>query len=220
MEGTIRVVLVDDSATLRYGLERVFELAPDIGIVGEAGDGQTARMQVAALSPDVVILDCHLPDEDGPQVAEAMRALDRPPHVLAFSAHADEEDVRGMLEAGAVGYLLKEEPPMRIIEAVRAAAGGKGWLSAQVAAHVADQHSDRLNRSSILTEREIQVLRMVAQGKTNAAIAAALNVAERTVCFHLGRTFDKLGVHSRTEAAVWAVAHPMPDNGRGDRPNI
>ncbi len=201
----IHVLLADDHPVLRVGLRILLEQAPDIAIVGEAGNGAEALAQIEALRPEVVVLDCELPGMAGAAVAAEIQRRGLPTRVLALSAYADEYHVRGMLEAGAVGYLLKEEAPEVIVAAVRAAAQGKGYFSPTVAAQMAAWA--RGEHPGGLTEREVEVLRLLAQGRSNQEIAQALRISVRTVEFHVGNILKKLGAASRVEAAVWAKEH-------------
>lgn len=185
----------------------LLEREHDIQVVAEAGDGGEALKQIVSLRPDVAILDCQLPVMNG--VAVAMQIPADPPatRVLALSAYADEKYVRGMIAAKAVGYLLKDEAPQVIIAAVRAAARGEGWFSAKIAAQIAAWATVKGETRRDLSEREWDVLRLVAAGKTNKAIARELHIAERTVEFHLNHIFGKLNVSSRLEAALWMKEH-------------
>jgi DNA-binding NarL/FixJ family response regulator len=203
----IRVLLADDHPALRIGLRVLLEQAADVQVVGETGDGKDALAQIESLRPDVVVLDCELPGMTGAMVAAEARRRGLPTRVLALSAHADERYVRGMIDAGAAGYLLKEEAPGVIVSAVRAAAKGASWFSPIVAAQVAAWARGEKVPSPIadLTEREHQVLRLVAAGKMNKEIGAALGISEKTVEKYLSELFAKLHVASRVEAAVLAV---------------
>ena len=153
-------------------------------------------------APNVVVLDCELPEMEGVEVAQEIRRRDLPVRVLALSSYDDERYVRGMLDAGAVGYLLKDEAPQAIVAAVRAAARGEGYFSPAVAAKVTAW--SRGERPGGLTEREVEVLTLVAEGLPNKQIASQLQVAERTVNFHVSNILHKLGAASRVEATVWA----------------
>lgn len=202
MSETIHVLLADDHPALRLGLRVLLERAPDVELVGEAEDGAEALALVKASRPDVVVLDCELPEMEGVEVAQEIRRRNLPVRVLALSSYDDERYVRGMLDAGAVGYLLKDEAPQAIVAAVRAAARGEGYFSAAVAAKVTAW--SRGERPGGLTEREVEVLALVAEGLPNKQIASQLQVAERTVNFHVSNILQKLGAASRVEAAVWA----------------
>ena len=178
-------------------------------MVGEAGDGVETLAQIEELQPDVTVLDCQLPGMSGVELAAEAERRHLNTRILALSAYRDERYVSGMLQAGAVGYILKDEAPTVIAAAVRAAARGEEWFSPAVAAQVAawrrGEHPARFD----LSDRELAVLRLVAEGKTNKEIARALKVTERTVEFHVSNLLRKLGVASRVEAAVWAKAQRL-----------
>ena len=202
MEDVIRVLLADDHPTLRLGLRMLLDRAPDVEVVGEAENGEEALALIEALVPDVAVLDCLLPGIEGAEVAREIRRRTLPVRVVALSAYDDERYVWGMLEAGATGYLLKEEASETILAAVRGAARGEGYFSSRVAVKAAAW--TRGERPAGLTEREVEVLRLAAKGLSNKEIAHSLGIKERTVEFHIGNLFRKLGVASRVEAAVWA----------------
>ncbi len=205
----IRVLLADDHPALRIGLRVLLEQAPEIKVVAETGNGKDTLAQLETLRPDVVVLDCELPGMEGTAVAAEVRRRELPTRVLALSAHADERYVRGMIDAGALGYLLKEEAPGTIVSAVRAAARGESWFSPSVATKVATwARGDKLSSPiADLNERERALLRLVAAGKTNKEISLALDISDKTVEKYLGDLFVKLKVSSRVEAAVLAVRH-------------
>ena len=150
----------------------------------------------------MAVLDCQLPGMSGPQVAAEMQRRGLPTKVLALSSYSDDHYVRGMLEAGAVGYLLKSEAPEVIVAAVRAAVEGESYFSPPVVEKVAAW--TRGERPGGLTERELEVLRLVVEGLDNREIAQKLQVTKRTAEFHVGNILKKLGVTSRVEAAMWA----------------
>ena len=202
MSEVIRILLADDHPTLRVGLRVLLDQAPDVEVVGEAEDGEEALALIEALAPDVAVLDCQLPGMSGPQVAAEMQRRGLSTKVLALSSYSDDHYVRGMLEAGAVGYLLKSEAPEVIVAAVRAAVEGESYFSPPVVEKVAAWA--RGERPGGLTERELEVLRLVAEGLSNKEIAQGLQMTRRTVEFHVSNILKKLGVTSRVEAAMWA----------------
>ncbi|HNR84180.1 response regulator transcription factor [Ottowia sp.] len=206
-DATIRVVLIDDHPALRMGLRIVLEQAPGVQVVAEAGSGQEALALIQTLRPDVAVLDCQLPDMPGSQAAIELRRLGLATRVLALSAYTDDAAIRGMVEAGAVGYLLKEEAPAAIVDAVRAAARGEGRWSAAVASRLAAWavRPEASEAGADLTSRELDVLRLLARGWDNQRIAGELQISEHTVRFHLRNIREKIDVQTRTEAAVWAV---------------
>ena len=206
----ISVVLVDDHPALRMGMRIMLEQAPDSQALAEASTGEEALAQIEALLPDVAVLDCQLPGMSGTDVAAEVRRLGLPVRVLALSAYTDDQVIQGMIQAGAVGYLLKEEAPAAIVDAVRAAARGEGRWSASVASKLAawtmrPPQVELPAKSGDLTEREIDVLRLLARGWDNHRIGKELHISERTVRFHLRNIYDKIGAQTRSEAAVWAV---------------
>jgi len=213
-DAMIRVVLIDDHPALRMGLRIVLEQAPDVQVAAEAGSGQEALALIQALRPEVAVLDCQLPDMPGSQVAAELRRLGLATRVLALSAYSDDAAIRGMVEAGAVGYLLKEEAPAAIVEAVRAAARGEGRWSAAVASRLAAWavRPAASEAGTDLTSRELEVVRWLAQGWDNQRIAQELQISEHTVRFHLRNIRDKIGVQTRTEAAVWAVRRGLAED--------
>lgn len=201
----IRVVLVDDHPALRLGLKVLLEHAPDVELVGEAEEGQEALALIESTQPDVVVLDCELPGMAGMEVAQEIQRRGLPTRVVALSAYDGERYVHGMLEAGARGYLLKEEAPETVVKAVQAVARGEEWYSQQVMSKVIAWA--RGEHPAGLTAREVEVLRLVVEGLSNKEIAHRLEVAERTVQFHVSNILQKLGAASRVEAAVWAKDH-------------
>ncbi len=202
---SIRVVIADDHPVMRDGIRNLLDKAIDIEVAGEAGDGVEALRLVEELDPDVLLLDMELPGLKGVEVAQRLQAAGATVRILALSAYDDQEYIRGLLASGAAGYLLKEEIPETIVEAIRGVARGeRGWVSRQVAAQMATWTQQETG-STALTRREMDVLRLVVEGKTNQEIALALGISDKTVEKHLEGVFAKLGVASRVEAAVHAV---------------
>ena len=203
---SIRVLLVDDHPPLRIGLRILLEQAPGIDVVGEAEGGAEALRQIEALRPDVAVVDCELSAGDGPTVAAGVQSRDVPTQVLALSAHDDSDYVQGMLDAGAVGYLLKNEASEVIVAAVRAAARGKGWFSRSITEQLAAQVRGAESEEEVMpTPREAEVLALLAQGLTNVRIADDLGISESTVAYHVENLLNKLGSSNRTEAVVEAI---------------
>lgn len=209
MSELIRVMLADDHPTLCLGMRVLLNRAPDIAVVGEAEDGEHALTLLETLQPDVLVLDCQLPKVDGPRVAQQIRRRGWSVQILALSSYDDDRYVRGMMEAGAVGYLLKTEAPERVVEAVRCAASEEGYFSPRVAPKVIAWARGTLPAG--LTEREMAVLQYVAQGLTNQHIAQTLDITKRTVAFHISNILKKLEVTSRVKAAVWAKERGLID---------
>ncbi len=207
----ITVLLTDDHLPFRIGMRVLLDHHDDIRVVGEAEDGASALALHDALRPDVMVLDCQLPDQEGPSVAEALRARGSESRVLALSAYSDEQYVRGMLAAGATGYMLKSEAAETIVAAVRATAEGRAFFSASIAAQLASLARSTGGRSTLPddvqqpTAREMEVLQQLATGRTNLQIARELGIAERTVRFHVENLFGRLNVDNRVEAVVKAM---------------
>ncbi len=201
----IRVFLADDHPPLRFGLRVLLEQASDIRVVGESGDGKDALAQIEMLRPDVAVIDCQLPTLVGVQVAAEIKERGIPTRVLALSSYAEERYVRGMLEADAVGYLLKEEAPERIVEAVRAAARGEAHFSLKVSRQIAKLYPISEMKRNALTEREKQIVQRIARGMTNKEIANELAISDKTVEKHISSVFEKWEVKSRAEIAARVV---------------
>jgi DNA-binding NarL/FixJ family response regulator len=210
MTAPVRVLLVDDQALFREALATLLEVRPEIHVVGEAGNGDAALGQAAALSPDVVLMDLHMPVLDGIAATRRLRVEQPGIRVLALTTFDDDEDVFAALRAGAVGYLLKDVTGDRLVEALLAAARGESVLQPSVAARVvarfAELPDDAPHRSQPLvvplSERELGVLRLLAEGGSNREIAAALFLAEGTVKNHVTNVLAKLGARDRTQAAL------------------
>lgn len=203
----IRVVLTDDHPIVRSGIRALLETANDIRIIGEASDGKQALQLVEDLRPDVLLLDMEMPGVSGIDVARQLKALNSPIKILALSAYDDERYIEGLLTAGAAGYLTKDEAMETIVQAVRGVARGEeGWLSRRVTAKVVrSKHLGGNDPLAQLSDREMDVARLLALGHTNGQMALELNIAERTVRFHLHNIYDKIGLNGRGEAIAWAV---------------
>lgn len=201
------VLLVDDHPVVRAGIRNLLEKAADILVIGEASNGNEALRLVDELKPDVMLLDMEMPGLNGSDVAEQLQNAGAPVKILALSAHDDKQYIQELLAKGAAGYLIKEEVPEAIIEAVRGVSRGEqGWVSRRVAAQMTNWMRDETKGEHMgLTTREVQVLRAVVGGKTNQEIGLELGISEKTVEKHLEGVFNKLGVASRVEAAVHAV---------------
>ncbi len=211
MSGTpVRVLLADDQALFREALATLLEVRPEIEVVGEAADGAEALDRVAQLRPDVVLMDLHMPVLDGVAATRRLQVEQPDTRVLALTTFDDDEDVFAALRAGAVGYLLKDVSGDRLVEALLAAARGESVLQPSVAARVvarfAELPDDAPPRPQPLvvplSDRELEVLRLLADGGSNREIAAALFLAEGTVKNHVTNVLAKLGARDRTQAAL------------------
>ncbi len=208
------VVIVDDHPIVRAGMRAILEAEADINVIGEGAKGADALRLVEDLCPDVLALDVQLPDLNGLEVTRRLRAQGRKTAILILSAHNDQEILFGLLESGAIGYVLKDEALETLVSAVRAAARGESGFSPAIASQVmrrAVSHP-KLECPEIpdtLTPREIETLRLIGRGLDNTAIAQELVVTKRTVQNHVSTIYAKLGVTSRTEAMLYAIRHGL-----------
>ena len=203
----IKVVLADDHPALRMGIKGMLEKA-DIEVIGEAADGDEALRLAERSGPDVLVLDAVMPGLRAPQVIHRLRETCPDLRILVLTAYDENELVFGLLEAGAVGYVLKDEALETIEAAVRAVARGESWLSPKVAAKVMKKalgQEEAEEEAIPLTERELEVLQLMAKGWSNKRIAKELGIGERTVAFHVENLLAKLGADNRTEAVVEAI---------------
>jgi len=206
----VRVLLVDDQALFREALATLLATHDGIDVVGEAGNGDEALREAASLAPDVVLMDLRMPVLDGVAATRRLRAEHANVRVIALTTFDDDEDVFAALRAGAVGYLLKDVSSARLVEAVLAAARGESVLQPSVAAKVVARFAQLPDAPEPrplvvpLSERELDVLRLLADGRSNREIAAALFLAEGTVKNHVTNVLGKLGARDRTQAALRA----------------
>ena len=202
----IRIVLVDDHPIVREGLAAVLATQPDFEIIGQANDGTEAIDIVSALRPDIVVLDLAMPNMDGVQALRMMRAEHPELKTLVFTASETDDRIIGAVQAGAKGYLLKGAPRDELFSAIRVIARGGSLLSPVVAARLLQRIAEPESPvAEPLTEREHEVLGLLAQGLPNKEIAAQLGIGERTAKFHVSAIMAKLGASNRTEAVRAAV---------------
>lgn len=212
---TINLVLADDHAMVRAGTRQLLERQPDIKVVGEAADGLEAVQLVRDLEPDLVVMDVRMPKMSGVEATRRIKEEHPDVAVLVLTAHDDDEYVFALLQAGANGYLLKTAEMEELIKAIRTVMAGQSSLDPAVAGKVVAQFASGRPLPDLLagvqdeydglTERELQILRLVGQGLTNKEIGKQLFISDRTVQAHLSNIFSKLGVGSRTEAVMHAV---------------
>lgn len=232
---TIRVLIVDDQELIRIGFRLFLQTRPDLEVVGEAADGHEAIACAAELRPDVVLMDVRMPRMDGVEATARITAPDRPstdepdstarpPRVLILTTYDLDEYVFGALRAGASGFLLKDAPRERLLEAIRVVHQGEALLSPSITRRLIEDYAERTDpiRPSpdlltALTPREREMLLLVAQGLSNQEIAARLVVTEATVKSHVGSVFAKLHLRDRVQAVVLAYEHGIVVPGR--RPN-
>ena len=208
--GPIRVFLIDDHRVVRRGVMAYLELVEDIVVVGQAGDGREALDRIARLEPgdslpDVVLMDIKMPVMDGVSATREIRSRWPAIEVVAMTSFVEEAMVREALEAGAAGYLLKDADADEVAQAIRAAYAGQTHLDPTVARLLADSLRGPRRPGDDLTPREREVLGLVAEGASNRQIAETLVVSERTARTHVSAILGKLGLVSRTQAALWAV---------------
>lgn len=211
----IRVLIVDDHAVVREGLRGFLALQDDVEVVGEAADGEEAVGAVAALQPDVALVDLVMPGVDGIEAIKRIGALDVPTRVLVLTSFTDEDKMLPAVRAGAVGYLLKDVAPADLVAAIRTVDAGETLLHPTVVRELVREVSrdDRAAVDAPLTAREREVLALIARGRANKAIAFELGVAEKTVKTHVSNILAKLGVADRTQAALYAVREGLVDPG-------
>jgi DNA-binding NarL/FixJ family response regulator len=212
-----RVMVVDDHAVVRHGLEAFFRGEDDIQVVGDADGGERALellplLDGMGLRPHVVLMDLEMEPLDGVESTRRIRALFDDVNVVVLTSYGDEERVRGALGAGAVGYLLKDTNVDEIAAAVRAARRGEMQLDDAVARQLVTTLKDEPEPVA-LTPRELDVLRLLAEGDSNKSIAAALGISERTARTHVSNILAKLGLSSRTQAALWAAREGVGERG-------
>jgi DNA-binding NarL/FixJ family response regulator len=221
----IRVALVDDQAIVRAGLARILSPADGFEVVAECVDGRQAIDDLPAVRPDVVLMDIRMPTLDGIAATAQLTNIADPLPVLVLTTFGEDEVLWGAIEAGAAGFVLKDSSAEDLIAAVRAVAGGGAWFDPGVASRVLERYRQVVApatrdtaRLELLTDREHDVLRLMARGATNPEIAATLYVAEATVKTHVGSIFTKLGVRDRPAAIVFAYDHGVVTPGSAPPP--
>jgi len=212
-DGPIRVILVDDHEVVRRGLRGFLELQDDIDVVGEASDGAIAVELAAREHPDVILMDLLMPNMDGLTAIGRIKSGQPEIEIVAVTSFIEEEKVTAALEAGASGYLLKDADAEEVAQAVRAAHAGEVHLDPAVARLLAQRMRSRKETEPVepLTPREKEVLAQLGKGASNKEIAYELSITERTARTHVSNILGKLGLASRTQAALWAVEHKLID---------
>jgi two-component system, NarL family, response regulator LiaR len=207
----IRVLIADDHAVVRQGLRTFLEVQDDIEVVGEAGDGLEALSMVEAFSPDVVVMDLLMPRLSGIEATQRIGELRPATKFIVLTSFLDDDKIFAAVRAGAAGYLLKDVRPQELGEAIRTVSRGEALLHPAVAAKLMQEfaHEDRPSAAQTLTEREMEVLRLIAKGRANKEIALELGVAEKTAKTHVSNILQKLNLADRTQAALYAVREKL-----------
>jgi DNA-binding NarL/FixJ family response regulator len=206
-DNVIRVLLVDDHQVVRRGLRTFLEVQGDIEVVGEAGDGAEGVARAMELRPDVILMDVKMPGTDGIEALRQLRDADNPARVLIVTSFTEKRTVVPALRAGAAGYVYKDVDPVALADAIRSVHAGHVLLQPEVAGALLSQEQPApgSGRGNALTEREREVLTLIADGRSNREIARALVLSEKTVKTHVSNILMKLDLSDRTQAALWAV---------------
>jgi len=213
----IKVLIVDDHQVVRQGLRTFLELHEDVVVVGEAADGITAVEMVRQLEPDVVLMDLVMPRLDGIAATRELRSKGLPAKVIALTSFTEDDKVFPAIQAGASSYLLKDVSPDELVEAIRAVHRGEARLHPDIAHKLMEQVAHQASPASAasaehLTEREREVIRLVAQGRSNAEIAQALIISDKTVKTHISNILSKLNLQDRTQLAIYAIKNGLVDS--------
>lgn len=217
MQDKIRIVIADDHPLVREGLRKVLELDSSLVVVDEAGDGQGAINRTRILKPNVVLMDINMPGTNGIEATRVIKREMPSVGVIALTIHEEEEYVLELVRAGVSGYVLKDIAPTKLIETIKTVANGYSVIDPSITNKVLGE-INRLSRHrrareewETLTEREMDVLKLIAQGHSNKEIAKNLNISEKTVKNHITNIFRKLQVEDRTQAVLFAIKHHMVD---------
>ena len=210
----IRILIADDHAIVREGLRTLITAKPGLELVGEAADGEEAVVMARSVCPDVILLDMIMPRKDGLEAIQAIKAESPLARILVLTSFSDDDKVFAAIKAGALGYLLKDSSPQQLIQAIRDVYQGQPSLHPTIALKLIrelNQPSDLPLSEEPLSERELETLRLVAQGLTNQEIAERLAISERTVGKHVSNILDKLHLANRTQAALYALRRGLAD---------
>lgn len=213
--GPITVLIVDDHAVVRQGLRSFLELQPDLSVVGEASDGNEALAQAKALLPDIILMDLVMPGGDGVTATRAITSAVPSARVLVLTSFSEDEKVFASIKAGAHGYLMKDVMPNELVKAIRTVYQGEAQLHPDIARKLMTEFTTPPPRTAPkhdLTERELDVLRLLCEGMTNREIAEKLIISEKTVKTHVSNILQKLHAGDRTQAAVWALKSKLVED--------
>jgi two-component system, NarL family, response regulator LiaR len=218
MSERIRILIVDDHALIREGLRAVLETQPDMELVGEARNAEEGVTKAHTLRPDVVLMDMNFPKPDGIEATRQILHNDPAIRVLVLSNYMEDENVLGVLKAGAKGYLLKDTAPQELRQAIRNVFQGKSALDPAIQRKLVDQVAHPLEKTNLLldslTKREREILILIAEGLSNQEIARKLSLAEGTARFHVSNVLHKLGLPNRTQAALYALQNGLMNPDR------
>jgi two-component system invasion response regulator UvrY len=208
----IRVFVADDHAIVRGGIRRILEDQPDIQIVGEAAEGQEAIQKILEADPDVILLDISMPGMDGLDVTKQLKAIDSKVRILILTMHAEEQYAPRLMKAGAMGYVTKHAAPEDLVKAIHAVHSGKRFISPSLAENMAWMYLGNrkaLSPIECLSDRELQVLRLLAKGNTNREIAGSLHLSIKTIDTYRARVLEKLNLRNNSELTLFAVQHGL-----------
>jgi NarL family two-component system response regulator LiaR len=210
MDNSIRILIVDDHAIVREGLRGLIEVEPDMELVGEASSGAEGVEKALALRPDVILMDLLMPEKDGVTAIKEIKADWQEACVLVLTSFLEDDKVFPAIESGALGYILKDTQPDELLDAIRGVHQGETMLHPSIAKKIMQRiqegsDENKKEEGQVLTERELDVLRLLAQGDGDRDIAEKLVVSERTVHFHVGNILSKLHLANRTQAALYAI---------------
>ena len=213
-ENTIRILIADDHAVVREGLRSFIQIKPDLEVVGEAADGLAVVEKAHALQPDVILMDIVMPRQDGIAAIKQLKEEGCPARILVITSFAEDDQIFPAIRAGALGYLLKDSRPQELIQAIRDVNRGESSLHPTIARKLIDElnrEPDLPPTEQPLTDRELEVLRLIAQGYSNREIGQQLGLSERTIGKYASNILDKLHLANRTQAALYAVRKGIAD---------
>lgn len=208
-EQPIRILIADDHAVVREGLNSLISMKPDMSVVGEAADGLDVVHKARELQPDIILMDMVMPRQSGMQAIQQLKQENNPARILVLSSFAEDEQIFPAIKAGALGYLLKDSSPRELIRAIRNVHSGQSSLHPTIArkliGELSESSMEQPTAADSLTGREIDVLKLVARGYSNQEIAGKLFVSDRTVGKHVSNILEKLHLANRTQAALYAL---------------
>ncbi len=218
----ISVLLVDDHSMVRQGIRQLLELETDIKVIGEASDGEQAIELIQKLSPDVILMDINMPKMNGLKALTEIKQRNVNVKIIMLTIHQDREYLIKTIQLGAEGYVLKDADSKILVEAIRSVNLGEKYIQSNMTSELIEEFNrvamQKKSKKSepVLTQREIEVLRLIAEGKLNKEIALSLYISEKTVKNHVSNIFKKLNVQDRTQAAIYALKNNLLENDNND----